>query len=67
MADFIQKQIESSERLYKMMLEDHKERIEKMATVYELSEHLQKKINERDAEIKKLRRRLRAYELMETM
>jgi len=37
MADFIQKQIESSERLYKMMLEDHKERIEKMATVYELS------------------------------
>ncbi len=67
MADFIQKQIESSERLYKMMLEDHKERIEKMATVYELSEHLQKKINERDAEIEKLRRRLRAYELMETM
>jgi len=53
--------------LYKMMLEDHKERIEKMATVYELSEHLQKKINERDAEIEKLRRRLRAYELMETM
>lgn len=67
MADFIQKQIESSERLYKMMLDDHKERIEKMTTVYELSEHLQKKINERDAEIEKLRRRLRAYELMETM
>jgi hypothetical protein len=67
MADFIQKQIESSERLYKMMLEDHKERIEKMAAVYELSEHLQKKINERDVEIEKLRRRLRAYELMETL
>ena len=67
MADFIQKQIESSERLYKMMLEDHKERIEKMAAVYELSEHLQKKINERDAEIERLRRILRSYELMETL
>ena len=67
MENFIQKQIESSERLYKMMLDDHKERIEKITTVYELSEHLQKKINERDAEIEKLRRRLRAYELMETL
>ena len=67
MENFIQKQIESSERLYKMMLDDHKERIEKITTVYKLSEHLQKKINERDAEIEKLRRRLRAYELMETL
>ena len=67
MENFIQKQIESSERLYKMMLDDHKERVEKITTVYELSEHLQKKINERDAEIEKLRRRLRAYELMETL
>ena len=67
MENFIHKQIESSERLYKMMLDDHKERIEKITTVYELSEHLQKKINERDAEIEKLRRRLRAYELMETL
>jgi hypothetical protein len=67
MDNFIQKQIESSERLYKMMLDDHRERIEKITTVYELSEHLQKKINERDAEIEKLRRRLRAYELMETL
>ena len=54
MNNFIQKQIESSERLYKMMLDDHRDRIEKITTVYELSENLQKKINERDAEIEKL-------------
>jgi len=67
MDNFIQKQIESSERLYKMMLDDHKERIEKITTIYELSENLQKKINERDAEIAKLRQKLRAYELMDTL
>jgi hypothetical protein len=67
MDNFIQKQIESSERLYKMMLDDHKERIEKIADTYSLCESLQKKINERDAEIERLRRILRAYELMETL
>jgi len=67
MDNFIQKQIESSERLYKMMLDDHRNRIEKITTVYELSENLQKKINERDAEIEKLRRKLQAYEALERM
>ena len=67
MDNFIQKQIESSERLYKMMLDDHRNRIEKITTVYELSENLQKKINERDAEIEKLRRKLQAYEVLERM
>jgi putative heme iron utilization protein len=65
MDNFIQKQIEASERLYNIMLADHKERFEKIAEVYALSEHLQKKINERDAEIAKLRRQLQAYETME--
>jgi len=65
MDNFIQKQIEASERLYNMMMADHKERFEKMAEVYNLSEHLQKKINERDAEIAILRRKLLAYESLE--
>jgi len=65
MDNFIQKQIEASERLYNMMMVDHKERFEKIAEVYALSENLQKKINERDAEIATLRRQLRAYELVE--
>jgi ABC-type enterochelin transport system substrate-binding protein len=62
---FIQKQIEASERLYHMMMEDHKARFDKLAAVYDLSEHLQKKLAERDAEIATLRRQLRAYEIME--
>jgi putative heme iron utilization protein len=64
---FIQKQIEASERLYNMMMADHKERFEKIAEAYNLSEHLQKKINERDAEIATLRRKLLAYESLERM
>jgi putative heme iron utilization protein len=67
MDNFIQKQIEASERLYNMMMADHKERFEKIAAVYDLSENLQKKINERDAEIAMLRRKLLAYESVERM
>ena len=67
MTDFIQKQIESSERLYKMMLEDHKERIGKITEAYSLSESLINKIKERDEEIAKLRRKLSAYEAIERM
>jgi ABC-type enterochelin transport system substrate-binding protein len=67
MDNFIQKQIEASERLYNMMMADHKQRFEKIAEVYALSEHLQKKLNERDEEIRKLKRLLQAYEAMERM
>jgi len=67
MSDFFQKQIEASERLYNMMMADHKQRFEIIAEVYGLSESLQKKINERDAEIATLRRQLRAYEVMERL
>jgi len=62
MYDFIQKQIDASERLYNIMREDHKERFEKIKEIYILSENLQKKLNERDAEIAKLRQKLRFYE-----
>ena len=67
MTDFIQKQIESSERLYKVMLEDHLERVKTAVNAYELSENLQRKLNERDEEIAFLRRQLRAYEAVERM
>jgi hypothetical protein len=67
MSNFIQKQIESSERLYQMMLADHKERVEKIVETYDLSANLQKKLAERDAEIAKLRRQLQAYEALERM
>jgi len=51
----MQVQIEASERLYNMMLEDHKERVRDMAMWADTSVSLMKKLDERDAEIKKLR------------
>jgi ABC-type enterochelin transport system substrate-binding protein len=67
MSDFMQKQIEASERLYHMMLADHKQRFEKIAEVYNLSESLQKKLNERDEEIRNLKRQIQAFEAIERM
>ena len=51
----MQLQVEASERLYNMMLEDHKERVRDMAVWADTSVSLMKKLDERDAEIKKLR------------
>jgi hypothetical protein len=53
--DFMQAQIEASERLYQMMLDDHKERVRDMAMWAETSVSLMRKLDERDAEIIKLR------------
>ena len=64
---FIQKQIDASERLFNVMLEDHKQRFDKIAAVYLLSESLQKKLNERDLEIARLRQQLRIYESIDFM
>jgi hypothetical protein len=58
MKDFMQVQIEASERLYNMMLEDHKERVRDMAMWADTSVSLMKKLDERDEEIKKLREEL---------
>jgi hypothetical protein len=55
MKDFMQVQIDASERLYKMMVEDHKERVKDMAIWADTSVGLMKKLDERDEEIKKLR------------
>ena len=55
MKDFMQTPIEASERLYNMMLEDHKERVRDMAMWADTSVGLMRKLDERDAEIKKLR------------
>jgi len=57
--DFMQVQIDASERLYNMMLEDHKERVRDMAMWADTSVGLMKKLDERDAEIIKLREEIR--------
>jgi type II secretory pathway component PulF len=55
MKDFMQMQVEASERLYNMMVQDHKERVRDMEVWADTSVSLMKKLDERDAEIKKLR------------
>jgi len=62
MIDFVQKQIEASERLFNMMMDDHKERMTGMKVWVEMNESYQKKLVERDAEIAELKKRIAAYE-----
>jgi hypothetical protein len=56
--DFIQLQVDASERLYQMMLDDHKERIRDMSMWAETSVGLMKKLDERDELIKKLHKEI---------
>lgn len=56
--DFIQLQVEASERLYQMMLDDHKERIRDMSMWAKTSVGLMKKLDERDELIEKLHREI---------
>ena len=62
MIDFVQKQIEASERLFKMMAEDHKERMVGVKVWVDMNESYQKKLAERDAEIDRLKKRLEVFE-----
>lgn len=67
MIDFVQKQIEASERLFKMMADDHKERMIGMKVWVEMNESYQKKLAERDAEIAELKSVIAAYKTAEKL
>jgi hypothetical protein len=56
--DFIQLQVEASERLYQMMLDDHKERVRDMSMWAETSVGLMKKLDARDELIDKLHKEI---------
>ena len=60
MKDFIQVQIEASERLFKVMLEDHKERMAHAALWGDMNAGLIRKLEERDEEISRLRAQVEA-------
>jgi len=62
MIDFVQKQIEASERLFKMMAEDHKERMVGLKVWVDMNESYLKKLAERDQEIAALKKKLDVYE-----
>tara|TARA_R110000868_G_scaffold6705_1_gene37569 strand:- start:353 stop:550 length:198 start_codon:yes stop_codon:yes gene_type:complete len=53
--DFMQMQVEVSERLYKSMIDDHKERVRDMAMWADTSVSLMKKLDERDELIRQLK------------
>ena len=62
MIDFIEKQIEASERLYNMMMQDHKERMKEISIWGEMNAGLMSKLDQRDAEIVNLRNRVQLLE-----
>ena len=59
---YIQRQIDASEKLFEMMRKDHKDRLHQTLVWADMNESLQKKLNERDKEITKLKKTLSAYE-----
>lgn len=67
MIEFVQKQLEASERLFKMMADDHKERMVGLQVWIEMNESYQKKLAERDAEIAELRALIAAYKAVEKL
>ena len=67
MIDFIQKQLDASERLFHMMVEDNKMRTQSMQMWVNMNESFQKKLAERDEEIKQLRAKLSQYEIGENL
>ena len=67
MIDFIQKQLDASERLFHMMVEDHKQRVQDMQMWVDMTENYQKKLAARDEEIAALRAKLSQYEVGEKL
>ena len=65
--NFIQKQLDASERLFNMMVEDNKQRTQSLQMWVDMNESFQKKLAERDAEIEKLRAKLSQYEVGEKL
>jgi len=65
--NFIQKQLDASERLFNMMVEDNKLRTQNLQMWVDMNESFQKKLAERDAEIEKLRSKLSQYEIGEKL
>ena len=67
MIDFIQKQLDASERLFHMMVKDNKQRVQDMQMWVNMTENYQRKLAERDEEIASLRAKLSQYEVGERL
>jgi len=58
MKDFIERQMEISDQLFKVMFEDHKERMKNVIMWAEMNAGLMRKLDERDAEIARLKAKI---------
>jgi hypothetical protein len=67
MMSFIQKQLDASERMFEMMRQDHKHRMEQIVMWADMNESLMRKLEERDKEIERLNGLLKAYETAEKL
>ena len=65
MNDFLKTQIDGAERMFKMMVEDHKERVESINTWAEMNIGLMRKLDERDKRIAELEAELKTYRAAE--
>lgn len=62
MIDFVQKQLDASEKLFELMREDHKQRMQEMIHWSITTTSLVNKLEQRDETIRELRERLAKYE-----
>lgn len=67
MIGYIQKQLDASEKLFEMMRDDHKERMNQIFVWSDMNESLLRKLAERDAEIERLQGLLQAYRTVEKL
>ena len=58
--DFIDRQMEASDKLFKVMFDDHKERMKDMVLWSDMNSSLMKKLDERDETIARLNAELTA-------
>jgi hypothetical protein len=58
--DFIDRQMEASDKLFKVMFEDHKERMKDMVLWADMNSGLMKKLDERDEALARLTAELTA-------
>lgn len=64
MSDFMQKQFEASQALYRLMLNDHNERIQMMEKYAEVQAEFAAQMAEKDRKIAKLEATIEALELL---
>lgn len=67
MQHFIEVQVAAADKLFQVMLEDHKERVNDMQLWVDMNAGLMKKLEQRDAEIARLRAEIIALKAGESL